>query len=205
MDSCLATACAKDFPNTQITSQSASIRRNQRYRPLTITFCLITRNFVMSPISDRVHFTSLHREIIPDRRTTKRTLRITDLETHFADLNGQSALILGCHDLTMFNPRSNATAKGWRADVEKAFKAIASRRKPTIVLHHPHTTVKQKTWSHAWNRLRRELPSVQSYLGTGCYSIRDPKNGFKRDEFDDVLKSTASPDVLDVVVQLGRM
>jgi hypothetical protein len=141
----------------------------------------------------------------PTSGQEKGLLRITDLKTHFTDLNGQSALILGCHDLTIFNPRSDATARGWRADVKKAFKKIASCRQPAIVLHHPHTTVKRLTWQHAWEGLHRELSSVRSYLGTGCYSIRDPKNGFDRDELDAVLEKTASPDVLNVVVQLGRI
>jgi transposase InsO family protein len=152
--------------------------------------------------SDALHFTG---KSYPTTSQQKGLVRITDLETHFTDLNGQSALILGCHDLTIFNPRSNAKAKSWRRDVKQEFKAIASRRQPVIVLHHPHTTVKRMTWRHAWEELRRNLPSVRSYLGTGCYSIRDPKNGFNRDDLDAVLRSTGSSDVMDIIVKLGRM
>jgi len=65
--------------------------------------------------SDALHFTG---KSYPTTGQAKGLLRITNLETHFTDLNGQSALILGCHDLTIFSPRSNAKAKGWRSDVK---------------------------------------------------------------------------------------
>jgi hypothetical protein len=73
-------------------------------------------------------------------------------------------------------------------------------------LHHPHTAVKRMTWQHAWNGLRREVISVQSYLGTGCYTYRDSKNGFSRDSIGSVLVATGTqsdPGVVDVVVRRG--
>jgi hypothetical protein len=152
--------------------------------------------------SGALHFTG---KSYPTPNQARGLLRIADLETHFTDLNGQSALVLGCHDLTIFNPRSDAKAKGWRADVKKAFQTIASYRKPAIVLHHPHTAVQRMTWLLAWKELLRELPSVKSHLGKGCYSLRDPRNGQNRDALEAVLDSTKSPDVLDIVVQLGRI
>ncbi len=39
-------------------------------------------------------------------------------------------LILGCHDLTMFNPRARANAQGWRQHTWKSFEVIAKDRKP---------------------------------------------------------------------------
>ena len=40
-------------------------------------------------------------------------VRIMDLATHFFDLDVGKTMVLGCHDLTVFNPRSK-NAVGWR-------------------------------------------------------------------------------------------
>jgi len=52
-------------------------------------------------------------------------------------------MVLGCHDLAIFNPRSK-NAKGWRKRINEEFKELARREKPIYVLHHPHTTVKMR-------------------------------------------------------------
>jgi hypothetical protein len=55
----------------------------------------------------------------------------------------------------MFNPRARANAQGWLQHTWKSFEVIAKDRKPVAVLHHPHTTVKIRTWSQAWHGLRK--------------------------------------------------
>jgi hypothetical protein len=129
-------------------------------------------------------------------------LRILDLDSHFAKLDGVPTMVLGCHDLTMFNARSDAKATGWRLKVKNDFKSCAMKHKPRWVLHHPHTTVNPRTWSMAWSGVLSELPSVASYLGTGCYSYLD-KNGLNRKPFQSVLDSTKSSDIADIVVRLA--
>jgi hypothetical protein len=161
--------------------------------------------FVVNLHNGEVHFTG---KSYPTPNQTRGLLRIQHLESHFLTICGKETMVLGCHDLTMFNPRSDATATGWRAEVKEKFKAIAHRRKPVQVLHHPHTTVKRMTWQHAWYGLLKEIPTVQSYLGTGCYSCRDSRNGFKRDSLESVLTSTRSNGkqvVMDVLVHLAAM
>lgn len=49
----------------------------------------------------------------PTPNQEKGLLRIQDLGTHFVKIAGTEAMILGCHDLTMYNPRSDATVVGW--------------------------------------------------------------------------------------------
>jgi hypothetical protein len=132
-------------------------------------------------------------------------LRVLDLDSHFIALDGVPAMVLGCHDLTIFNPRSDATATGWRLKTKSDFKIYAKKQKPRWVLQHPHTTVNPMTWRHAWNALLAELPSVTSYLGTGCYSYRDSKNGLNRKPLQAVLDGTKSPDVADIVVHLAAI
>ena len=109
-------------------------------------------------------------------------------------------MVLGCHDLTIFNPRAQAVAKGWRSRVNREFRRIAKERKPRIVLHHPHTTIKATTWLHAWYGLLRELTSVQAHAGSGRYSSDDI--GWPgRHPLNEILKKTASESVLNLIVR----
>ena len=159
--------------------------------------------FVANLRTGELHFTG---KSYPTSGQERGLLRVQDLDTHFVKIAGKETMVLGCHDLNMFNPRSDATAGGWRAEVKEQFKALAHRHSPVQVLHHPHTAVKRMTWQHAWNGLRREVISVQSYLGTGCYTYRDSKNGFSRDSIGSVLVATGTqsdPGVVDVVVRRG--
>ncbi|HAF07117.1 MAG: hypothetical protein XD76_0863 [candidate division TA06 bacterium 32_111] len=123
----------------------------------------------------------------PTSNQQKGLVRITDLKTHFFDLDDVGKLmILGCNDLTIFNPRSK-NAKGWRKDVRNEFLELAKSENPKIVLQHPHTTVKKKTWLNAWNGLRKTLPSVEIYSSSGRYYESDRLD---KDCLDDILKST---------------
>ncbi|MGC9346458.1 MAG: hypothetical protein ACP5ER_06700 [Candidatus Bathyarchaeales archaeon] len=127
-------------------------------------------------------------------------VRITDLKKHFFDLDDVGkVMILGCHDLTIFNPRSQ-TAKGWRQEVNKAFKDLADKEKPVCVLQHPHTTVKVRTWLNAWSRLNELLPSLTRYASAGRYydSDRDPTT---YDSLNAVLHDTKRGNTLDFVVR----
>ena len=127
-------------------------------------------------------------------------IRITDLKTHFFSLDVGKVMILGCHDLTVFNPRSK-NAKGWRKDVNEKFKKTAKEEEPQIVLQHPHTTVKVRTWYNAWSYLKKTLPSVKKYASAGRYyeSKRKPSD---YDRIDDVLAYTKCGDTIDFIVYL---
>ncbi len=135
----------------------------------------------------------------PTPQQEKHLLRITDLASHFIDLDSRSVMVLGCHDLTIFNPRAQSKAKSWRSDVNREFRRIASERRPTVVLHHPHTTIKTTTWLHAWNGLLRELPSARVFAGSGRYSS-DDAGWAHRHPLNEVLMRTASHPVLDIIV-----
>ncbi len=113
-------------------------------------------------------------------------VRVADLETHFFDSDIGKVMILGCHDLTIFNPRSKNAKSKWRKKINKDFRDLAIKKNPKIVLHHPHTTVKRKTWYNAWNGLRKTLPTVELYSSSGRYYESHRSN---RDCLDDVLKS----------------
>jgi len=127
-------------------------------------------------------------------------MRNTILENHFLELGGIKTMILGCHDLTIFNHRSDAKATGWRSDVKRRFKNLATEYKPRWVLHHPHTAVKKRTWLASWSGLAEALPSVESYAGSGTFSRKD--HGWDdRDDLPEVLAVTKAGDVMDVIVR----
>jgi hypothetical protein len=125
-------------------------------------------------------------------------VRISDLKTHFLDLDIANVMLLGCHDLTIFNPRSK-NAKGWREHVNKSFKELANTEQSTCVLHHPHTTVKRQTWLNAWNCLTKTIPSVTHFAGAGRYHEPDRAQS-KWDSLDEVLTSTKRGSSIDFVV-----
>jgi hypothetical protein len=80
----------------------------------------------------RLHWTG---KSYPTNSQADRLVRITDLTSHFTKLGPiGEVLILGCHDLTMFNPRARANAQEWRQHTWKSFEVIAKDRKPVAVL-----------------------------------------------------------------------
>lgn len=125
-------------------------------------------------------------------------VRIANLKTHFFDLDIGKVMILGCHDLSIFNPRSQ-NAKAWRRKVNNNFKKLAKKEEPIYVLQHPHTTVKRRTWLNAWSCLRNTLPSVRQYAGSGRYYESD-RPRLKWDPLGVVLKDTKYTDTIDFIV-----
>jgi len=167
-----------------------------------------TKNYLRQPHIELVFLVNLRSGKIywtgksyPTTSQQNGLVRIADLRTHFFDLDIGKVMVLGCHDLTIFNPRSK-TARGWRKRVNEEFKELARRERPIYVLHHPHTTVKVRTWLNAWSNLRKMLPSVEAYAGAGRFHEpdRDPS---EYDELDDVLKYTKRGSTIDLIVKPG--
>ena len=103
-------------------------------------------------------------------------VRNADLENHFVEIGHERVAILVCHDLAVWSPRGNATRKGTRAKVGRAFDAALIAARPTRVLHLPHTLDKEETWRDAWSRLER---SAGSELRSTTSSIRYLTKGWK--------------------------
>jgi hypothetical protein len=130
-------------------------------------------------------------------------VRITDLKTHFVNLSGAGkVMLLGCHDLTMFNNRNMDKTKKWRKDIKTEFRQLAEEEKPVIVLHHPHTTVTTATWRNGWSMIRNTLPSVQEYASAGRYYEEDRKKS-DYDPLNNVLEATRRGSTLDIVIKEG--
>jgi hypothetical protein len=123
-------------------------------------------------------------------------IRIKDLSKHFFFLEdiGQ-VMILGCHDLTAFNPRAFNRAKGWRKILNKQFRQIAKIKRPHVALQHPHTTDSILTWTASWNSLVSEIPSVKVYASAGTYF----RQGGQRSDIEKLLEKTKNIDSIDFI------
>jgi len=123
-------------------------------------------------------------------------VKINDLNTHFIHLNNQKIVILGCHDLNVFNPRgqANANPDGWKRKIADKFKELCKDFNPDIILQHPHTTDTPNIWNLAWRAVEKELPNVQHFAsGIKYYHW----NGNPRGDLVKVLEKTKKGDVYD--------
>lgn len=134
----------------------------------------------------------------PTSNQERGLVRISDLRSHFFDLDFGKVMVLGCHDLTIFNPRSQ-NAKGWRRRINKEFRDLSKKEKPTLVLQHPHTTDSTLTWAAAWSGLRKILLTVEKYASAGRYYNPD---GNPRSRLEEVLKKTKCGNTIDIIVSV---
>jgi len=134
---------------------------------------------------------------------------IRDLKTHFITLDVGKIMLLGCHDLTIFHPRSDAVALGWRRSLKEKFKHIAKRENPIIVLQHPHTTGCINVWTSSWNNLMKTLPSVKKYANAGRWPHithhlyrKGKKKGKAHCKLEDVLEKTKNCNSIDFIISI---
>lgn len=161
-----------------------------------------TQNYINQPHIELVFLKDLRQDNLywtgksyPTSAQQNSLVRIANLETHFFDLDIGKVMILGCHDLSIFNPRSK-NAKGWRKKTNKEFRKLTKQENPKIVLQHPHTTDSILTWAAAWSGLKRELPNVKRYASAGRYY--NPEGA--RSKLDVVLEKTKYCDTIDFIV-----
>jgi len=130
-------------------------------------------------------------------------IRITDLQTHFLDLEGERVMVLGCHDLNIFSPRARATTRNeWRRKIREDMLSLTKKNKPTHVLQHPHKTDSEKTWKTAFSGLRKSVPSVREFLSAGRW-YRENNRGLPeepRSPLEKVLETTKVGKTIDIIV-----
>ena len=128
----------------------------------------------------------------------------TTLKSHLRRCKGQRVLILGCHDLNVFNNRSRANARNpSRVERWEKLDELACQFKPTLVLHHPHQTDTWETWQGGWSGVRQHLDSVPTYASGIAYFSWDFKSSRPlepRRSLDGVLLHTRCGDVVDICV-----
>lgn len=120
------------------------------------------------------------------------------LESHLLCVAGQRVLLLGCHDLNMFQGRAQHNAKNARKKRWEKMLDLARRFNPTMVLHHPHQTDSPTTWQQGWIGLRKCLGFDGPYASGISYF---PYSLKARHPLEAVLQATkSSDDVIDIRV-----
>jgi len=130
----------------------------------------------------------------------KELVHIRNLNSHLMNLAGEKVMILGCHDLNMWNPR------GWanqRADSDRRkrcwmMRRLAERFQPTVVLQHPHDTDSPNIWTLGWAGIKTHFPNLKAWTSAICYN--NENGGKQRATLENVLRRTKSDFVSDIVV-----
>jgi hypothetical protein len=85
-------------------------------------------------------------------------------------------------------------------EIKKEFRQLAEEEKPTIVLHHPHTTVTIATWRNGWSWINKELSSVKEYAGAGRYYEKDRRKS-NYSPLNEVLEATKKGRAIDIIIE----
>jgi len=183
-----------DYLTLGIDSYKEKISMTQSY----ISQLHIELVFIIDLRNDKIYWTG---KSYPTTGQQYGLVRIADLKKHFLNLSDVGkVMLLGCHDLSMFNNRNMENTGRWRKGIKMDFRRLSKEEKPVVVLHHPHTTVKVTTWRNSWRTLEREVPTVKKYAGAGRYYEPDRKKS-KYDSLNDVLKSTRKAPTIDFIIR----
>jgi hypothetical protein len=129
-------------------------------------------------------------------------VHIVDVASHCQVIGGDRVLVLGCHDLSVYNPRgaANLSAGSYRSRRALEVREEVRGFEPTVVLHHPHGTDTARTWALSWSALRTALPSARTFAS--AIRHKNPWASSERQPLDQVLRDTRSADdaTIDVVV-----
>lgn len=127
-----------------------------------------------------------------------------DLESHFLVLDGVSVMLLGCHDLNIFSPRSRASSSQgtYKFQIMDKMDSLVKDHQPAVVLHHPHYTDSPRIWRVPWKGVEQNVPSCHTYSSGIFYANGD--GGKQRGELKDVLAQTAKGDVKNWIQDLSN-
>jgi hypothetical protein len=133
----------------------------------------------------------------PNPRQVHGLVRVADLESHFAEIGRKEIMLLSCHDLNFFSPRSYHNARGWRRESIERFRQMARERRPELLIWHPHKSDTPRTWIPGLGGLRKEMAGI-GYAGAGIYynDGMPPRAGL-----ESVLKHTKNVPAVDLIVE----
>lgn len=163
-----------------------------------------TQNYISQPHIELVFLVDLKTgklywtgKSYPTPSQERGLIRIPDTKRHFFDLDVGKVMILGCHDLTIFNDRNWEKTGKRRKEIKNEFRNTTKKERPDIVLQHPHTTDSVQTWAAAWAGLKKLLPEIR-YASAGRYY----KPEGERSKLERVLEKTKNVGSIDFVVNV---
>ncbi|MXZ43766.1 MAG: hypothetical protein F4Z01_02120 [Gammaproteobacteria bacterium] len=130
-------------------------------------------------------------------------VHVVDLSTHCVTVDGLRILVLGCHDLNMFNPRIPENKRlGMNRRIRiKNMRSEAERFEPSIVIQHPHQTDSPRIWLSGWSGIKKILPSVEQGL-SGIAYFPHPLHRATRRKLPKVIDGTKfGSNIEDVVIE----
>lgn len=133
----------------------------------------------------------------PNSRQQRGLVRVADLQSHFIEAGAKKVMLLGCHDLNMFSPRSAHNARGWRAETISEFRRLALNEKPDLLIWHPHKSDTPRTWLAGLGGLKKLFPGIK-YVSAGIY-YND--GNAPRASLSQVLKGTKNIGTSDLIVK----
>ena len=121
-----------------------------------------------------------------------------NLKSHFIKLpDGEKVMLLGCHDLNIFNNRNMKNTNAWRKNMKIDFRNLSKKFIPDIVLQHPHTTDTSKTWTSGISGLQKILPTLENFASAGRFF----REGGTRYPIYSVLDKTRIGITYDVIIR----
>ncbi len=140
----------------------------------------------------------------PNSEQEQQLIRIKNLESHFPELNNRRVLVLGCHDLHIFNNRWDSREEllsPWRIETRSEMNRLSKIYQPNLVLQHPHSTDSCGTWRQGWTGLLEKIASVQNFASDGLYyHDGDPC----RNSLQEILQASKQGDSLDFIFHFEK-
>lgn len=133
-------------------------------------------------------------------------VHVKKLRTHLLDIGRERIVVLGCHDLNLFIDRGRKSKHGVTRKQKRRqrMQRLAHQFRPTMVLHHPHSTYSPRIWSAAWGATRSVLPTARVWLsGIAFCGNPEPKSAWEPWQTLHATRaatSTAGNGVLDIIV-----
>lgn len=110
---------------------------------------------------DNARFVGSTGKTYPTTKQERRLVRNPDVTGHVLDVGGEQVAVLVCHDLIAWSPWGAASRGPGRDEVATQLQAVLAGRRPTTVLHLPHTTHSAQTWAQSWACIASELTDTQ--------------------------------------------
>jgi len=131
----------------------------------------------------------------------KTLLYCIDLESHLQEIAGYRVIVLGCHDLNMFSPRTraNVNRSSYKGKVIRKFDSLVIKYSPTVVLQHPHFTDTPRIWITGWTGVRRYIGTVDSYSSGIHYENMDGSE-VREPNIIKVLAASKMGKVVDIIL-----